>query len=841
MRLSTLSLSLLFTPALLAQRFPEIEPNDLPATAQLIAVGTQIDANLVAAESDWYRFVLTAAARIRMHTSNTDTRIALCDATGTTYLGIDDDARTSTYGYSSDITMNLAAGTYTVQVVGFGATTAGPYSMEVARITTMVYNGTEVEPNDTHLTATPTGALGSGARRFHGNIGANTTVLSDSAAAPVTPPVVLSGTAAASATVFSGSVLATPVSTTTSIQTNPLQPMANPLLASYLPGMSVLFTSGVNVGLSQLISSNTGVAITTAAFPAAPAGGDTYNIVTTNTTAVTWVGSLPLASLYIGSGYNLRMTSGANVGLSRLISANTGPSAFGSAITTAVFPVANAPGDTFDIDCIGSTTVFRTTSALTANAWNPTTGGLGLGNFQVRFTSGANLGLIRQISGNTGASITLQTALSAAPAAGDTFVVEQCDVDYWQIVLTAPFSGIWFQINEGDAPWVFGHRYELFNASGNALLPASSLQLPAFGTQAATCSTLVPRTSSARVWPAGTYYIEVRSPTPTPFAAATVMPNGFIPTGNYLLEIFTMPMDTGGTVTESEPVNGPNSNNTAATAQALAPGQVGRGNVTISTGTDPSDWWGPVAINGPVTVTYQVRRFGTATPMLDSTLNLRDTAGNLLVSATGGNVLDVPSTSTTGLHGRVTVSFSIPAGNVFFEVISPGATATQAGDYELEISAVIPTPYVPASYAIFAANTACGVAPFPTLTRQFTSEVPALGTTFSRQLTGCPPTTMYFHFQGLSTTTANGGTVPLPYDLTPQGAPGCTVNVDPVAVFMGITDATGMAELQVQVPGNVNLRGFFLFEQAMVQNATANALGAQVSNFARLILGERTY
>lgn len=918
MRLSPLVFSsLAFAPALLAQRIPEVEPNGTAATAQAILVGTQIDANLAAGEQDWFSFTLPVNTRIRIHTSNTDTRMALLDASGTTYLGIDDDARTSTNGYSSEITLNIAAGTYTIQVVGFGTTTAGLYSLEVGELTPIVYDGVEVEPNETHLTATPTGVLGSGVKRFHGALGADTLVWSDSAAVPATPPVVLSGAAVASATVFSGSSLvAATANSTTVTQTAPLsQPAANPLLASYTPGMNLLMTSGANTGLARLISSNTAFSVTTAAFPVANASGDTFDIVTTNTTTVTWVASLPLAGLYVGgSGYSLRMTSGANVGLSRAISANTGPSAFGSAITTAAFPVANAPGDTFDIDCVGSSTAFRTTSAMTANVWNPAQGGLALGHFQVRFTSGANAGLVRQINGNTAASITLASALTAAPAAGDTFVVEQVDADYWQVVLTAPYTSLWLQINEGDAPWVFGHRFEIYDAAGNALLPVTSLQLPAFGTQSATASTLVARSSSVRVLPAGTYYIAVRTP-PTPFTAATTMPGGVVPYGNYMLELFTMPMDTGSIVTETEPVGGPNGNNTAATAIAIAPGQIGRGNVTVSSGTDASDWWGPIVISTPSTITYQTRRGATATPMLDTTINLRDSAGNIALATTGGNILDVPSTSTTGLHARTTVSFYLTPQTYYIEVISPGTTAaTQSGDYELEISSIIAAPYVAASFATAAANgpscssvvalsdlaaagstttsivptaplvasayangacsvrftsgansglvraitantaTSITVAAFPvaptagdtyqvlgspTLVRQFASEVPAMGSLFVRQLVGCPPNADYVHMIGFSNTVA--GAVPLPIDLTVIGAPGCTLNIDPVLLTIGRVDGTGSADILTQLPPITAFRGFVWYEQAVVNNPTANAFGVGLSNWGRVITGERTY
>lgn len=849
MRLSLLSASLLLAPAVMAQRFPEIEPNDTPATAQPVTVGTQIDAALSAStDQDWFSFTVAAYTRVRIHTSGIDSRIAILDGTGTTYLAIDDDTRTSTYGFSSELALNLSAGTYMVQVVPYSTTiTFGSYTLDIAELPLTVYDGVEVEPNDTHLTATPTGVLGAGAKKFMGNLAPNTVVFNGTVDVPATPPVVYSGTVSAPAVVYSGSVIAGSTTTVTNVASLG-QPMANPPLASYTPGMYIQMTSGANVGLSRLISSNTIssttmiASITAAAFPVANAAGDTFNIVTGNSTTVTWVNSLPLASLYLTSAYNIKMTSGANIGVSKLISANTGPAAFGSEITAAAFTNVNAPGDTFDIECIGSTSTFRVSTPMVSGQYNPTTGFTttsSLGHYQVRFTSGANLGAVRQILGNTASSITLASSVTA-PVAGDTFVIEQVDADYWQVVLTAPTTGVWFQITEGDNSFVYGYRYEIYDALGNALYPVSSLYTPSFGTQAGTSGSLTNRTSATRVWPAGTYYIAIRN-AQTPFTASTTMPNGLVPTGNYCLELYTAPMDTMGTVVETEPAGGANTNNTMATAIPIAPGQIGQGNITTTSGTDSSDWWGPIVITSPSTIFYQTRRRTTATPLIDSTLNLRDSTGAIALASTSGNILDVPGSSTSGAHGRGAVSFYLP-GTYYIEVLSPGTTAiTQSGDYELELSQIIPAPYVAASYSIVAANATCGVSPFPTITRQNTGEVPALGATFSRQLTSCPASTPYFLMQGLSNVTANGGTVPLPYDLTPIGAPTCTVNVDPQAITLGFTDLVGNAEWSMNVPNTLAFRGFPWFEQALVLNGAANALGVQVSNYARVILGERTY
>ncbi|HEU4417356.1 MAG TPA: DVUA0089 family protein, partial [Planctomycetota bacterium] len=521
--------SSLLSPVLLAQaHVAEVEPNDTPATAQAILVGDQIDCDLAAGEQDWFLFTLAAAGRVRIHTSSrtgfldgVDTRIALLGGTGTTYRAIDDDSRGSGQGWTSEIQLNIAAGSYMVQVVGADAMESGSYSLDVGSITPVVYDAFEAEPNDTHLTATPTGPLGVGVKRFHGTLSPNTTVVTGAIVdGPAIPPVVFSGVCAAPSLVINGAVAALPASTVDVTQTSTplLHPAANPLLQEYRTGMSILMTSGINNGLARPITANTGLSVTSLAFPVPNSPGSTFDIVTANSRTVTWVGSLPLGSLFAATGgYSLKMTSGANAGLARLISANTGPSPFGSAITTDTFPVPNSPGNTFDIICTGSTQAFRVLGGLVPNVYDPTTGIAGLtgarclGHYAVRFTSGANNGLYRQIAGNTGASISLASTLTAVPGAGDTFDIERVDADYYRIVLTAPNTAIWFQINEGDDNFVYGHGYELYDAAGIALLPVVSLSQPAFWFQSSGSTTTIPRSSSQRVWPAGTYYLAIRN------------------------------------------------------------------------------------------------------------------------------------------------------------------------------------------------------------------------------------------------------------------------------------------------------------------------------------------
>lgn len=651
MRLPIFCASALFlAPALLAQHPTETEPNDTFPQANALAIGTQLEASMsTGTDVDWYTFSTTSRQRVRVHTNGLDTRITLIDANTGNLLGLDDDGRTSTNAFSSELYLNLDAGNYAVKVEPYSSTTSGNYSVEVGLMPARVFTGAESEPNDTVATA-------------------------------------------------------------------------NPIT---IPTGGALINASVGVPVVQL--------------------SDTVATATTTT------------------------ISGA--------------------------------------------------AALTAGAYTPAITGYGL--YYVRMTSGVNVGLSRQISSNTATTITF-TAFTTAPAAGDTYVIEKVDTDFYSITLTAPRVGLWFLITEGNAPFVCGHRYEVYDSAGVPLL-ASSTTAPAYGTNAANSSSLSARTSSIRVWPAGTYLIAVRSPA-SPFVA----PYNQITTGNYCLELYAdMKIGTGSTVAEVEP------NNTIAQATPLTFGQRGTGNITINTGADIRDIWGPIVIpNRPVTVTFQSAR-GTPTPIADTTVNILSSTGTVSLAATTGNVLDWTS------HGRTSLSFN-GGGTYYVEVLSPGTAATQAGDYVIEVSEMMDAPYVSASYTLATANAACGVAPFPTLGLSWTSERPALGEVFSRNLIGCPANGVGFLCQGLVNTVANGST-PLPFDLTALGAPSCTVNVDPAVVTLFIANANGTALLDWNLPGDPAVRSLFVWEQAAVLNPAANTLGLQFSNYARIIAGERSF
>ena len=131
---TSLFVALAATTTLSAQRIIEQEPNGSAATAQAVTFGSQVDANLVAGEQDWYSFALTSASEVHVQTSgnfainpSVDTAVFLYDVSGTTLLAWDDSSR----GVHSDVGVNLPAGNYTVMVVGKTATVAGDYALDL--------------------------------------------------------------------------------------------------------------------------------------------------------------------------------------------------------------------------------------------------------------------------------------------------------------------------------------------------------------------------------------------------------------------------------------------------------------------------------------------------------------------------------------------------------------------------------------------------------------------------------------------------------------------------------------------------------------------------------------
>lgn len=149
--LPALTVALLHAPAL-AQRVPEVEPNDAVAAAQSLTPGVHVEANLAAGEQDWFSFTLAATTQVHARTSgnfavnpSVDTYVAIYDAAGATRLAWDDNSD----GSHSDCGVTLPPGAYTVLVMGKATTTTGAYGMDLIALPALPINGNEgPEPNN---------------------------------------------------------------------------------------------------------------------------------------------------------------------------------------------------------------------------------------------------------------------------------------------------------------------------------------------------------------------------------------------------------------------------------------------------------------------------------------------------------------------------------------------------------------------------------------------------------------------------------------------------------------------------------------------------------------------
>ena len=499
----------------------------------------------------------------------------------------------------------------------------------------------------------------------------------------------------------------------------------------------------------------------------------------------------------------------------------------GGSLRPAVSVLADVAGAT------NTTTLTQSTAALTAGAYAD-------GRYWLRFTSGANLGLRRRISANTAADITVAAAFPAAAAPGDTYEVFEYDSDFYRIDVTAPRALVAFSLTDGDDTWVDGWTWEVRDAAG-ALVPTS------LGTSAGDSSLYNARVTNFRVWPTGTYYVRVFERRSALTGAPTVGPDN----GNYRFELKVRDMNTGGVVVEAaEP------NSTVATATPIAPGQQGQGVVT--NGADTIDLWGPITVPSQSVVCFQTDAGAGAPALLDSTINLRqltDPVAGTLGAATAVTTGNALNTTAGASHGRGTFNFLLPNTVYYLEVVSPGVAAAQSGSYVLEISVLDAPTYAAGNVATASANAAgCGTAGVPTIGRAIATELPILGQTYVTRTTNLNgPGNLGLMVLGLSGAQGPSGAPagtpqsiynPQPLDLTLLGAPGCTLNVNPLQIDVLLADPVSLAaDYVLPIPGTPGLQGFTLFMQpAKLDFLTpANALGVQPGNWMRIIVGTRAF
>jgi hypothetical protein len=315
---------------------------------------------------------------------------------------------------------------------------------------------------------------------------------------------------------------------------------------------------------------------------------------------------------------------------------------------------------------------------------------------------------------------------------------------------------------------------------------------------------------------AGTYAIQVSAGT----AAAGTAPFNYTQTGFYAIRTRLIPM--ASLVQQPEGVE---PNNTPATAPAFAIGDTLTGNCS---GSNEEDWW-MFAVSGPTTIAAMSDN-GLPSPITDTTVKLYDSTGTFITSASSGG---------PGSHGRLV--FTINEAGIYYLAVGGGLFAA-TGDYVCYTGICDPM-FVASAFSTTPPSTnACpgSNALRPALTAAST-ESPQLGSTFVMRLQNALPNSIAAPFIGFSRSLAYGGTLPLPFDLTPFGAPSCFLRVDPMIMNVVLTDAAGISYIDTVFPPTPAARGFTFFMQSLQLDPTNNALGISMSNDVRIVVGDRGF
>lgn len=396
---------------------------------------------------------------------------------------------------------------------------------------------------------------------------------------------------------------------------------------------------------------------------------------------------------------------------------------------------------------------------------------------------------------------------------GDTLggeLTTTTDADWWSFTLTTRSVVQAVCMDDGGVPQLDNTLVGFFNNSpGNTT---------AFGTTSfiSTSHRAFNLAHQGMLAP-GNYAIQVSSATST---AAGTAPWNYVKTGKYALRTRAIAMPGLNVVGET-----PEPNNNAAAAPILTLGDSAAGNTT---GSADGDWYGFVA-NGGTTIAAMCETPG-AGGVAGTTLRLYNADG-VVVTTAGG-------TSTT--HARLITTLAV--GGIYYLEVA-GAVLASTGNYVLNTGST-DALFVPSTFTQQPASTnACpGSNGNRPIMASASGERPALGSNYVLRVERALANTLVVPVFGFSNTVANG-TLPLPFDLTALGAPGCFVRVDPAITFGLVTDANGLAFLDLAFPANPALRGTTFYGQSLCFDpfVTGNTLQLTVSNDSRIVVGDRTF
>ncbi|MBM4063715.1 MAG: hypothetical protein FJ265_21845 [Planctomycetes bacterium] len=185
-------------------------------------------------------------------------------------------------------------------------------------------------------------------------------------------------------------------------------------------------------------------------------------------------------------------------------------------------------------------------------------------------------------------------------------------------------------------------------------------------------------------------------------------------------------------------------------------------------------------------------------------------------------------------YSQLTQNITVPG--TYYVVVS-GYYGTSAGNYFLDVLGLLPPLPVGAGSVNVRTGGCAGPLGVPRLGNRLSStgtnvrpEVPILGTEFWLDGTNLPPNSLVFLALGILP-------LPLPFNLGLLGAPGCQVEVRPIASLFGVSDAAGVFFWGFGSPADVAYLGLPVEQQLVVLDPPANALGLTTSNRVSSVFG----
>ncbi|MCA8975434.1 MAG: hypothetical protein KDC98_11990, partial [Planctomycetes bacterium] len=119
----------------------------------------------------------------------------------------------------------------------------------------------------------------------------------------------------------------------------------------------------------------------------------------------------------------------------------------------------------------------------------------------------------------------------------------------------------------------------------------------------------------------------------------------------------------------------------------------------------------------------------------------------------------------------------------------------------------------------------------------YSNDTPQIGNQFRVRVAQAVPSSIALMEIGFSSSWYSGHALPL--DLGAYGAAGCSLLVGPIDTRILFTNTSGATNLQYNIPNNIYALGLSFFNQALVADPSANALGIATSNGGHGVMGNQ--